>query len=355
MDANNVRMPMKGVAYALLASFLFGITTPLAKTLLHDTMPVLLAGLFYLGSGTVLGLSLLLKGKIIISSSGPSLKQQDLPWLAIAVVAGGVIAPVLLLFGLGNTQASVASLFLNCESVFTALIAWFIFKENFDKKIVLGMVVIVLGGVLLSVDFSSGLSISNGVLLIAAACFCWAIDNNVTKKISNANPVQIACVKGLFAGLTNTFLSLAFGAKLPSAIVTVEAMAIGFLGYGLSLVLFILALRHIGAARTGAYFGLAPFIGALVAVLFLKERITAELVIAAGLMGIGLWLHLSEEHSHEHEHEELEHEHLHVHDEHHQHEHGPDAPPGAPHIHMHKHEKLRHSHPHFPDLHHDHH
>ncbi len=349
------KMPMRGVFYALLAAVLFGITTPLAKALLQDTMPVMLAGLFYLGSGTGLALCLLVGGKNQLVESGPSLTRADLPWLTGAIVAGGVIAPVLLMLGLATTQASAASLFLNFEGVFTALIAWFVFKENFDNRIILGMLAIVLGGVILSVNFSSGLQLSSGVLLIAAACIGWAVDNNMTRKISNANPAQIACLKGLIAGLTNTIVAFLFGAKIPAVLVIAESMTIGFLGYGVSLVLFVLALRHIGTARTGAYFALAPFVGAIVAVIFLREPVTLPFVVAAVLMGIGLWLHLTEQHSHEHEHDEIEHEHEHVHDEHHQHQHGPDDPPGVPHIHKHKHDKLRHTHPHFPDLHHNHH
>lgn len=352
-DFNN-KMPMRGVFYALLASLLFGVTTPAAKALLQDTMPVMLAGLFYLGSGTGLALCLLAGRKTQLAESGPSLKRTDLPWLIGAILAGGIVAPVLLMLGLATTQASAASLFLNFEGVFTALIAWFVFRENFDSRILVGMLVIILGGVLLSVNSSACFALSNGVLFITAACIGWAVDNNLTKKISNANPSQIACLKGLVAGVTNIAVALMIGAKLPAGFIIAETMVIGFLGYGVSLVLFVLALRHIGTARTGAYFALAPFVGAIVAIGFLREPITLQFTVAAILMGMGLWLHLTEQHSHEHEHEEMEHEHEHVHDEHHQHEHGPEDPPGESHIHKHKHEKLRHTHSHFPDLHHNH-
>lgn len=349
------RLPMIGVLYALLASFLFGITTPVAKLLLHDSMPILLAGLFYLGSGIGLTICLLVVRKMKFSEGGPSLRKNDLPWLAGAIISGGVMAPVLLLIGLASTQASAASLFLNCESVFTALIAWFVFRENFDRRIFLGMLLIILGGMVLSVDFSVGLKMSRGVLLIAGACFFWAVDNNLTRKISSANPMQIACLKGLSAGLTNTLLAILIGAKLPSNAVIAASIFIGFLGYGISLVLFVLALRHIGTARTGAYFGLAPFIGAIVSITFFNEPVKLPFISAALLMLAGLWLHVTEEHSHEHQHEEVEHEHEHVHDEHHQHEHDLDDPARVPHIHKHKHELLFHKHPHYPDLHHDHH
>jgi drug/metabolite transporter (DMT)-like permease len=345
---------MTGVFYALLASVLFGITTPVAKSLLQDTRPVLLAGLFYLGSGSGLFLYLLFAHKTKLAYGGPSLRRADWPWLGGAIFAGGIVAPVLLMLGLASTQASTASLFLNFEGVFTALIAWFVFKENFDKRILLGMLVIVIGGVLLSVNFSTGFTLSTGVLLIGGACIGWAVDNNLTRKISNANPAQIACLKGLVAGVINIAVSFMIGAKVPGALFIAEAMVIGFLGYGVSLVMFVLALRHIGTARTGAYFALAPFVGAIVAIGFLQEPITLQFIAAAVLMGMGLWLHLTEQHSHEHEHEEMEHEHEHVHDEHHLHEHGPDDPPGEPHVHKHKHGNMSHTHPHFPDLHHNH-
>jgi drug/metabolite transporter (DMT)-like permease len=353
-STDNSKMPMKGVAYAILASVLFGVTTPFAKNLLADITPVLLAGLFYLGSGIGLAIYLLYTIRTQTAAREASLARPDLPWLAGAIVAGGIVAPVLLMLGLATTQSSAASLFLNLEGVFTALIAWFVFKENFDKHILMGMIAIVLGGVLLTVNLTSGFALSAGLLLIGGACLGWAIDNNLTKKVSAANPAQIACLKGLFAGITNVTIALVMGAKLPAAPFLLEAMLIGFLGYGVSLVLFVLALRHIGTARTGAYFAVAPFVGAIVAVLFFKDPLSIQLIGAAALMGLGLWLHLTEKHSHEHVHEELEHEHEHVHDEHHQHAHTHGEPAGEPHLHRHKHTKLVHAHPHFPDLHHNH-
>lgn len=355
MEPNShVKMPMKGVIYAILAAILFGITTPVAKNLLIDVKPVLLAGLFYLGSGLGLATYLFATRRTQFAAREASLARPDWPWLAGAIFAGGVIAPVLLMLGLATTQASAASLFLNLEGVFTALIAWFVFRENFDKRILLGMIAIVLGGVLLGVNLSGGFVLSAGILLIGAACVGWGIDNNLTRKVSAANPAQIACLKGLAAGITNVGVALLMGAELPALPVLLEALILGFLGYGVSLALFVLALRHIGTARTGAYFAVAPFVGATAAVLFLKEPISIQFLGAAALMGIGLWLHLTEEHAHEHEHEELAHEHEHVHDEHHVHTHSPADPPGEPHVHKHRHTKLVHAHPHFPDLHHNH-
>jgi drug/metabolite transporter (DMT)-like permease len=192
--------------------------------------------------------------------------------------------------------------------------------------------------------------------LIAGACLCWGIDNNLTRKLSAADPVQIAMLKGLVAGTVNVVLALVNGAAFPPPGLVLAAAIIGFLGYGVSLTLFVLGLRHLGTARTGAYFSLAPFVGAALAVLILGEPLTLKLLVAGGLMGIGLWLHLAERHEHDHVHEEMEHEHRHSHDAHHQHdhEHGPDIAPGEPHTHWHRHARLVHRHPHYPDLHHRH-
>lgn len=350
------KMPMKGVIYALLASLLFGVTTPLAKALLVDVKPVLLAGLFYLGSG--IGL-LIYRGILRCTretSAQPVLRRKDWFWLAGAIAFGGIIAPVFLMFGLSNTQASSASLFLNIEGVFTALIAWFVFKENFDRRIFIGMLLIVAGGIVLSFD-GGGIALSLGVVLITLACIGWAVDNNLTRKVSHFDATQIACVKGLTSGVVNVCIAIAIGAfqvSVPTLATIAAALVIGFLGYGVSLVLYVLALRNIGAARTGAYFAIAPFVGAVVSIFLFKEQTTPQLMVAAVLMAAGLYLHLTEVHNHEHEHEEMEHEHEHVHDEHHQHEHGSSDPPGEPHVHWHRHQQLKHGHPHFPDQHHQH-
>lgn len=345
---------MKGIAYAILASILFGVTTPLAKGLLSQMAPVLLAGLFYLGSGAGLGLYLLSSRSTRFADREASLSRSDVPWMAGAILSGGIVAPVLLMLGLTTAQGSAASLFLNLESVMTALIAWFVFKENFDRRILLGMIAIVLGGVLMTVNLSAGISLSMGLLLVAGACLGWAIDNNLTRQVAAANPAQIACIKGLVAGLTNITIAMSLGEKLPAISILAAAMLIGFLGYGVSLALFVLALRHIGTARTGAYFAFAPFVGAILSVLALREPLSLQLVGAAAFMAVGLWLHLTEQHAHEHVHEELEHEHQHLHDSHHNHEHVAGDPPGEPHTHRHKHPQLVHSHTHYPDLHHSH-
>jgi drug/metabolite transporter (DMT)-like permease len=349
------RAPWHGVAFALASSILFGASTPLAKLLLGEVTPVLLAGLLYLGSGCGLTLWWLLRWRY--QQAGPAearLKRADLPWLVGAIAFGGMAGPVLLLVGLATTPASSASLLLNLEGVFTALLAWFVFKENFDLRIALGMAAITAGGILLSWAGRPALGVPWGPLAVAGACLAWGIDNNLTRKIAAGDPVQIATAKGLVAGTVNLTIALAAGATLPDALTVLAAAGVGLLGYGVSLTLFVLALRHIGTARTGAYFSTAPFVGAVLAVVLLGERVTLPLLGAAVLMAIGLWLHLTERHEHEHDHAPLSHEHRHTHDEHHQHAHGPSDPAGEPHSHMHYHAPLRHSHPHYPDIHHRH-
>jgi drug/metabolite transporter (DMT)-like permease len=337
----------RGILAALAAALLFGASTPLAKLLLGETSPWLLAGLLYLGSG--LGLALLLPFRR--ASFRPT--GHEMLSLAGAVVAGGIAGPLLLMWGLSRMAASSAALLLNAEAVFTALIAWFVFKENFDRRIALGMALIVAGAVVLS-GLPSSLTDALPALAVVAACLAWAIDNNLTRKVSLADPVVIAMVKGLAAGASNTALASAAGAALPALPVLGGALMVGWLGYGVSLALFVVALRELGTARSAAYFSTAPFAGALFAVLLLGEMVTVTLFLAAALMAAGVWLHVSERHVHRHTHEPLEHAHEHEHDEHHRHRHEPPLLPGTRHSHAHRHEGLTHHHAHYPDAHHRH-
>jgi drug/metabolite transporter (DMT)-like permease len=344
-----------GVLFALSSAALFGASTPLSKILLGDLNPVLLAGLLYLSSGCGLTIWRLLRRLFgAADAHEASLKSEDLPWLAGAVLAGGVIGPALLMIGLVHTKASSASLLLNLEGVFTATLAWFVFKENFDRRIALGMAAIVAGGLLLSWTGKLELNAAWGNWAIIGACFAWGIDNNLTRKVSATDPTRIAAVKGFVAGAVNLAIALVMGAKIPGAFAIAFAALVGFLGYGVSLSLFILALRHIGTARTGAYFSSAPFVGAVVSILVLGDKITVNLTVAAALMGLGVWLHLTEEHEHEHWHPPMAHEHRHSHDEHHQHEHEGEVSPAESHSHEHAHVGMLHRHPHYPDIHHRH-
>lgn len=345
---------LSGISFAVLAAVLFGASTPFSKILLGKTEPVMLAGLLYLGSGIGLTTWSWLRARSKGGTRDAKLKRLDLPWLAGAILAGGIIGPILLMVGLAMTPASSASLLLNLEGVFTAMLAWFVFKENFDRRIATGMFAITVGGLLLSWDGRPEVDVPWGALAITGACLAWGIDNNLTRRISAGDPVQIAAAKGLVAGAVNLTIALAAGSSVPTLLTVTIAALLGFFGYGLSLTLFVLALRHIGTARTGAYFSLAPFVGALISILVLRDSLTLPFLMAAGLMGIGVWLHLTERHKHEHLHEVLEHDHRHVHDEHHQHEHAESVPLREPHSHPHRHERMVHSHPHYPDIHHRH-
>lgn len=340
----------KGPVYGFLAAVLFGASAPLAKLLLEHCSPVMLAGLLYLGSG--LGLSVWRYFPRGAGKQAP-LRGRDWPWLGGAILCGGIAAPILLMYGLRGIDASTGSLLLNLEGVFTALLAWFAFRENFDRRIFLGMVAILAGAVLLAWP-SSGLQWSLAALPVAGACLGWALDNNLTRKVSAADPVQIAAVKGLAAGTVNISLAFVIGERLPDLPTAAGALALGLLSYGVSLTCFVLALRHLGTARTGAYFSTAPFVGAGLSMLLFWQAPGALFWVAGGFMAWGVWLHLFEVHEHTHTHESMAHSHEHIHDEHHQHDHGPDDPVGEPHAHYHVHPRLTHRHPHYPDIHHRH-
>lgn len=336
--------------FALAAAALFGASTPVAKLLLVEVSPVVLAGLLYLGSGLGLALLRLARGR----GERPRearLAGGDWGWLAGAIFSGGVVAPVLLLWGLSGGGAAETSLLLNFEGVMTALVASLLFREAVGARVWLAALVMLAGGLVLAYDPKAPLAFSPQSLAIVGACFSWALDNNLTRKVAGADPLVIAMSKGLVAGSFNLALGLALGGKFPALGAVAGALALGFLSYGVSLVFFIYALRHLGAARTGAHFSTAPFIGAALAVPLLGEPVTPGLLAATVLMALATWLVLTESHGHEHEHRRLAHNHRHVHDEHHQHVHRGDE---GPEPHEHVHEPMRHTHPHVPDPHHRH-
>jgi drug/metabolite transporter (DMT)-like permease len=335
-----------GVVAALAAALLFGAGTPLAKLLLRDIGPWLLAGLFYIGSGV--GLTLY---RILSRAERVRLSPGEVGWLAGAILAGGVAGPVLLMYGLAGMPASGAALLLNAEGVLTAVLAWVVFRENVDLRIALGMVAIAAGAVVLSWSSEARFAGTFPALAILGACLAWGIDNNLTRKVSHADATWIAAVKGMVAGSVNLALAFAMGGRLPAWTTTAAAMGVGLLAYGVSLTLFVVGMRHLGTARTGAYFSVAPFFGAILA-LVTGEPLTLRLAMAGALMALGVWLHFTERHEHEHIHSVMEHSHEHVHDAHHQHAHDFPAAPGEKHAHLHRHEALVHTHAHFPDAHH---
>ncbi len=339
----------RGVQAALASAVLFGAGTPLAKALLGTVSPWLLAGLLYCGSGA---------GLFVYRSirRAPRVRLPRADWwpLAGAVITGGVGGPVLLMLGLSAMPASGASLLLNAEAVFTAGLAWLVFKEHVDRRILLGMLAIVAGAVLLSVPTTVSLGTPLPALAVLGACLAWGLDNNLTRRVALNDATWLAGVKGCVAGPTNLLLGVMVGATLPPASSIAAAMLVGLFAYGVSLALFIVGMRQVGTARAGAYYSIAPFFGALIA-LALGEPLTWPLAAAAALMGLGVWLHLTERHDHVHTHEQATHTHWHTHDEHHQHPH-PDGPipPGTRHRHEHTHEPITHAHQHYPDPYHRH-
>jgi drug/metabolite transporter (DMT)-like permease len=339
---------------AIGAAVLFGASTPLSRALLVQIAPAMLAALLYLGAGVGLALSWLVR-------RGAPLARADAPWLAGAALFGGVLGPMALLFGLRATPAGPASLLLNLESVFTALVAWRVFREAIDRRLALGMALVLAGSLALAWPSTAALAQGAqgarwwGPALIALACALWAIDNNLTRKVSDADVRAVVAVKCLVAGAVNLGVALVSGAVIPAKSLLVRALALGFASYGVSLLLFVLALRHLGAARTGSWFALAPFVGALGAVLLLREPVTGAMAFATLMMGVGLALHAIERHDHDHTHEESTHAHGHRHDDgHHAHAHAEGVAVREGHSHEHTHGRVVHRHPHFPDTHHRH-
>lgn len=337
-----------GIGAALAAALLFGAGTPLTKIFLAGLSPWLAAGLLYLGSG--IGLAAY---RLIARSPSVRLSGTDAAWFAGAVIAGGIVGPVLLMMGLTRMAASGASLLLNAEGVFTTLLAWLVFKEHRDWRIAFGMLCILVAVLVLGWPQTLQFGTVWPILAVLAACLAWGVDNNLTRKVSETDATWIAATKGLVAGGVNLGLAAWIGSTTPAWPKMLAVMTIGFFAYGVSLALFVTGLRHLGVARTGAYFSVAPFFGALIAV-GMGDPVTSRLLIAGGLMAVGLWLHLSERHIHEHVHEALEHEHYHTHDAHHDHAHDLPVAAGARHRHWHRHAPLVHTHFHFPDSHHRH-
>ena len=337
-----------GARAGLAAALLFGAATPLATLLVAGVNPFLLAGLLYCGAG--LGLWLM---RFVRRS--PSVRLAPAEWLPLAgaVVIGGIAGPVLLMVGLTHLPATASSLLLNAESVFTALVAWAVFREHVNGRIATGMAAIAAGAVVITVSGGFSIGAAWPSIAVIAACLCWAVDNNLTRMVALNDATWLAAIKGSVAGPANVALALVIGAAFPSPVRVAGALVLGFFAYGLSLVLFIVALRHVGAARAGAYFAVAPFFGSALAIA-LGDPVTWWLGTAAGLMAVGVWLHVSEHHQHIHTHPAQTHTHWHSHDIHHDHDHAQNVPPGTWHRHEHEHVELVHQHDHYPDAHHRH-
>ena len=334
----------------LLAAALFGVSAPISKRLLGDVSPQVLAGLLYLGAGLALTLYRALRP----ATTEAPLVRADLPKLAAVVAAGGVAGPLLMLFGLQRTSAVTSSLLLNLEAPFTIALAVLVFREHLGRYAAGAMALILAGAAMLRLQPGAHRADTPGVLLLAGACAAWALDNNLTQRLSLRDPFALVRVKTLAAGSFNLALGLLIAGQMPSPRVTMAALALGSVSYGASVVLDAYALRLVGAAREAAYFATAPFLGALAAIFLTNERPGWSDGLAMAVMAAGVALLLRERHGHGHAHEALDHAHAHLHDEHHQHAHGPDDPPGEPHAHAHHHAPLAHDHAHAPDAHHRH-
>jgi drug/metabolite transporter (DMT)-like permease len=343
---------LSGQFLAIMSAALFGVSPVLCKMLIGEMSPALLAGLLYLGSGIGLQLYLLLKGRNSFQELSRISSQNRLKLLG-AVLSGGIVAPLCLTYGIKYGTASEVTLLLNMETVATTLISWMVFKEYIGYRVWTGKSFILIAAAFIILQNEGELSLSFPGLLVVIACIFWGIDNNLTRDIEELPSTTLALFKGLGAGIFNIILALLFTAGSATAYQTGGALAIGALSYGLSLVLFVEALRRIGAARTTTFFAVGPFIGTLLSIVMLGESPPATYWVAASLMLGGMFLLYREKHGHLHSHEPVSHRHGHIHDEHHRHPHPADNSRGR-HDHPHSHEPLTHIHGHWPDIHHRH-
>src|SRR5512147_799619 len=335
------------ILQALLAALFFGASAPIAKLLLGDVPPVLMAAFLYLGSGT--GISLIkLSQRLTSDQAEAGIKAPDVGWLAGAIVSGGILAPILLMVSLKNTPASTASLLLNFEGVGTTLIALLFFHESISRRALAAVLAITFAGIFLSTNFQGGFGFSAGALGIILACFLWGLDNNFTRNISAKDPLTIVAWKGLVAGTFSLLLGLGLGQRLPAVTSILSILLLGFISYGLSTMLFIYSMRGLGAARTSALYGTAPLAGVLLSFLIFRDPFTPLFILAALLMVAGAWLLANEEHAHFHIHMPVVHEHRHTwSDEFHRHE-ETDQTAGTSHSHAHEHPRTEHEHGHMP-------
>ncbi|MFH1635608.1 MAG: DMT family transporter [Chloroflexota bacterium] len=351
MNRNNIYP----IIQAMLAALLFGASAPIAKLLLGEIEPISLAAFLYLGSGFgLLILRIFQRSGNNLERTEAPLKRTDIGWLAGAIIAGGIAAPIILLFGLRDTPGATASLLLTFEGVATTLIASMVFKESVGRRAWWAILVITTASILLSVNLNDEWGVSWGAMGILAACVLWGIDNNFTRNISAKNPTSIVILKGLVAGSFSLILTILLGNQMPSLGIAIKAMILGSLSYGLSITLFIRAMRGLGAARTSALFGTAPLAGIVLSFWLLQESVNIMFLGAFPLMIIGTIFLVYEEHNHKHIHEATIHEHWHRHDsEHHIHTHK-EIEFAQSHSHTHGHGCHEHEHHHMPDIHHRH-
>ena len=345
---------------AIIAAALFGASAPLSKLLLGEISPTLMASFLYLGSGIGLYVQRLasryLRSVDTRFSDEARLTRNDLPWIMGAVLVGGIVAPIVLMFSLKNTPASTASLLLNFEGVATTVIAVVAFKEAVGKRIWIAVLLITIASILLSWDSSGLWGFSLGAIGVLSACVLWGIDNNLTRNVSDKDPLAIVTIKGLTAGAFSLILSVSLGFPLPSLKFVLLAMVLGYFSYGLSIVLFIRAMRELGSARTSALYGTAPFVGAVLSFFLFRESQGSLFLLSLPIMMVGTVFLLKEDHGHLHKHATTEHEHRHNHNDlHHTHGHTDhEIPISGYHCHGHEHELIIHEHQHTPDIYHRH-
>ncbi len=341
----------RAILLAVLAAVCYGVSAPLAKLLLRQLSPTFMASLLYLGAGV--GMALVnLAGKAGGRGAGEArMTRKEAPY-AVLMVLLDIAAPILLLFGLTLTTPANASLLNNFEIVATSLIAMAVFREPVGRRMWAAIALITLASALLSFEGAGSFSFSAGSLLVLLACLCWGLENNCTRMLSLKDPLQIVTVKGLGSGLGALAIALALGEvrlHVPSILL---ALLLGFFAYGLSITLYIRAQRDLGAARTSAYYAVAPFIGVGLSFIVTSQPVTPLFLAALATMLLGAYFAAVERHTHPHTHEALTHEHRHSHtDGHHTHHHDV---PVREHSHPHTHEPMAHAHPHTPDTHHRH-
>jgi drug/metabolite transporter (DMT)-like permease len=339
---------IRGGLLALLAAALFGVSTPLVQRFGVGLGAFSTAALLYAGAAAV---GLLSRKRI---DREASLQRADLPRLIAMAGFGAVVGPVALAWGLQHTSGTSASLMLTLEALFTAVLAWRLYRETMDGRVWTAMALLLAGGMVLVLDQGrTGGAQLWGLLAVLLATAAWGVDNTLSRALAERDPGQVVMSKALLGATATSALAVAFGEPLPSALAAMALFAIGATGYGLSLRFYLLAQRAFGAARTGSVFAFAPFIGAAFAVALGDRSASGLMAVGSVLMLTGVVLHLAESHGHDHDHEALEHEHAHQHgDGHHDHHHDP--MPAGEHSHEHRHPPLRHQHPHVPDAHHGH-
>ena len=339
------------ILFAVLAAVCYGVSAPFSKFLLNGLSPTFLAALLYLGAGSGMGMVLLVGRAARKESREARITKKEAPWV-IAMVLLDIAAPILLLFGLNLTSPGNVALLNNFEIVATTLIAMVIFKETIGRRMGLAILLITLSSFILSIEDLGSLSFSLGSLLVLLACVCWGLENNCTRKLSIKNPLEIVVIKGFGAGAGALIIAAAIGQIQLNLPYILLALLLGFFAYGLSITFYIRAQRGLGAARTSAYYAIAPFIGAGLSLIVFKQPMTAPFIAGLVIMLLGTYFAAVEKHTHPHAHEALEHEHRHSHaDPHHGHAH---SQPFREHSHPHRHEAMEHAHPHTPDTHHQH-